>query len=195
MVDRSSDRPEGGNPACPTASGGRGDCSTLATVILRAPTHRLDPRVRRLWALEWLLVAAGLAVAVAVAATVLERADATTAAVVVGVVGGLAVLVGGAAGVLVAPGVAFNHYRYEVTELGLYVARGRLWRSWQVVPHARVQTVDTNAGPLHRAFGLVSAKVTTASAAGGTEIPGLDPTVADALVDELARRAGIDEGT
>ena len=97
--------------------------------------------------------------------------------------------------VAVAPAIRFAHYRYEVTELGLYVARGWLWRSWQVVPHARVQTVDTNAGPLHRAFGLVSAKVTTASAEGGTEIPGLAPTVADALVDELARRAGIEEGT
>ncbi len=164
-------------------------------MILRAPTHRLDPRVRRLWALEWLLVAAGLAVAVAVAATVLERADATTAAVVVGVVGGLAVLVGGAAGVLVAPGVAFNRFGYEVTDLGVYVAGGILWRRWQVVPHARVQTVDTRSGPLQRLCGIVSVAVTTASADGGTEIPGLDPGVADALVAELARRAGIEEGT
>ncbi len=122
-------------------------------MILRAPVHRLDPRVRRLWALETLLVALGVAVGVAFATTVLARVDATTAAVVVGVVGGLVVLVGGAAGVLVAPGVAFNHYRYEVTELGLYVAQGMLWRRWQVVPHARVQTVDTNAGPLQRPSG------------------------------------------
>ena len=97
--------------------------------------------------------------------------------------------------VVAEPAIRYAHYRYEVTELGLYVTRGWYWRRWQVVPHARVQTVDTNAGPLQRAFGLVAVKVTTASAAGGTEIPGLVPTVADALVDELARRAGIEEGT
>ena len=66
---------------------------------------------------------------------------------------------------------------------------------WHVVPHARVQTVDTKRGPLERALGLVSVFVTTASAKGGTGVPGLDPSVADALVEELARRAGIDEGT
>jgi membrane protein YdbS with pleckstrin-like domain len=64
-----------------------------------------------------------------------------------------------------------------------------------VVPHARVQTVDTHAGPLHRAFGLVEVHVATASAAGGTGIPGLAPEVADRLVHELARRADVEEGT
>jgi membrane protein YdbS with pleckstrin-like domain len=46
-----------------------------------------------------------------------------------------------------------------------------------------------------RAFGLVSVEVRTASAAGGTAIPGLTPEVADGLVHELARRAGLEEGT
>jgi membrane protein YdbS with pleckstrin-like domain len=58
-----------------------------------------------------------------------------------------------------------------------------------------VQTVDTTSNPLMRAFGLVSVEVTTASAAGGTSIPGLTPPVADRLVEELARRAGLEEGT
>jgi uncharacterized protein len=170
-------------------------CSRLADVILRDPAQQLDPRVRRLWALEALLVAAGVAVAVAVATMVLARADETTAATVVGVVGGLTVVVGGAAGVLIAPGVAYNRFGYEVTDLGLYVASGVVWRRWQVVPHARVQTVDTRSGPLQRLFGIVSVAVTTASAQGGTEVPGLDPRVADALLTELARHAGIEEGT
>jgi membrane protein YdbS with pleckstrin-like domain len=58
-----------------------------------------------------------------------------------------------------------------------------------------VQTVDTRAGPLERVFGLVEAQVTTASAAGGTSIPGLAPEVADRLVLELARHAEAEEGT
>ena len=41
-----------------------------------------------------------------------------------------------------------------------------------------------------RAFGLVAVEVTTASAAGGSEIPGLEPAVAHALVEgSCARRA------
>ena len=75
----------------------------------------------------------------------------------------------------VTPRLEYEYYRYEVMELGLYVARGWLRRRWQVVPHARVQTVDTRAGPLLRAFGLVAVEVTTASAAGGTSIPGCLP--------------------
>lgn len=163
-------------------------------MILREPANRLDPRVRRLWALEWLLLTLALLAGVVIAVLVLVATDATTAAIAVGVVGGLAVVAGGVT-VLVAPGIAYDHYGYEVTELGLYVASGVVRRRWQVVPHARAQTVDTRSGPLERLCGVVSVAVSTASADGGTEVPGLAPRVADALVDELARRAGIEEGT
>ena len=90
--------------------------------------------------------------------------------------------------------VGYRYFRYEVTEHGLYVAHGWLWRRWQIVPHSRVQTVDTRAGPLYRLFGLASVQVATASAAGGTAISGLSLPVAAALVEELARRADLDEG-
>jgi membrane protein YdbS with pleckstrin-like domain len=163
-------------------------------MILREPALQLDPRVRRLWALEWGLLAGAALVVAALTAVPLAVSDRSTAAVVTAVVGAFVVLALTVAA-LVEPRFSFRRFRYEITELGLYVARGRLWRTWQVVPHARVQTVDTKRGPLERAFGLVSVEVTTASAKGGTDIPGLDLRVADALVEELARRAGIEEGT
>jgi membrane protein YdbS with pleckstrin-like domain len=150
--------------------------------------------VRRLWALEWALaalVAAGVTATIAVLSVL---ADNDRAAYAIGVLGGVTTLLLAALAAF-QPGLAYRRFRYEIAELGLYVARGRLWRTWQVVPHARVQTVDTKRGPLERAFGLVSVSVTTASAKGGTEIPGLDAAVADRLVGELARRAGIDQGT
>jgi membrane protein YdbS with pleckstrin-like domain len=163
-------------------------------VILREPALQLDARVRRLWTLEWALAALVVAAPTVVIALLLGLGDERRAALLVGFVGAVlvALLVVGA---LVHPGLAYRRFRYEISDLGLYVARGRLWRRWQVVPHARVQTVDTKAGPLERAFGLVSVSVTTASADGGTSIPGLDRQVADSLVSELARRAGIEEGT
>ena len=163
-------------------------------MILREPALQLDPRVQRLWALEWALVALAVGLATASAAVLLAFAEEWLAAILVAVSGcGITLLLVALA--LVQPRLLYRRFRYEITDLGLYVARGSLWRSWQVVPHARVQTVDTKRGPLERAFGLVSVTVTTASAKGKTEIPGLDTRVADALVQELARRAGIEEGT
>ena len=163
-------------------------------VILRDPALPLDPRVQGLWVFEWALVALGALIATTAVALLLATAEEGTAAVIVAIAGGAVVLLLVVLAV-VQPRLDYRRFRYEITDLGLYVARGRLWRKWQVVPHARVQTVDTKRGPLERAFGLVSVVVTTAAAKGGTDVPGLDPRVADALVEELARRAGIEEGT
>ncbi len=163
-------------------------------MILRPPANRLDPRMHTYWLVESLLATAAAAVITIVATVVTALAGAETAAWIVGLVGGV-IVVGLGASSFVTPRLDYRNFGYEVTELGLYVASGWLWRRWQVVPHARVQTVDTTAGPLLRAFGLVSVEVSTASAAGSTSIPGLRPPVADALVTELARHAGIEEGT
>jgi membrane protein YdbS with pleckstrin-like domain len=163
-------------------------------VILRDPALQLDPRVQMLWTLEWGLAAVVCAGVTTAFAVPLAVADEGSAGLLVAGVGGAVTLLVAILAV-VQPRLAYRRFRYEITDLGLYVARGRLFRSWQVVPHARVQTVDTKRGPLERAFGLVSVAVSTASASGGTDIPGLDRLVAAALVEELARRAGIDEGT
>jgi uncharacterized protein len=164
-------------------------------VILREPALALDPRMRSVWAVEGAIATGMVVVAAAIAVVVLALAGSETAAWIVGVAGAAAALATGLFLVLFWPTHLHRHYRYEVTDLGLYVSRGWLWRRWQVVPHARVQTVDTSAGPLLRAFGLVAVHVTTAAPGGGTGIPGLATRDADALVEELARRADVEEGT
>ena len=164
-------------------------------MILREPAHALDPRVRTLWMVEGAGVAVFLALVVAAATVALALGGATGWAWAVGVSGAVACAVAAWALVVVRPRLQYRHFRFEVTELGLYVASGWLWRRWQVVPHARVQTVDTSSGPLLRALGLVEVRVTTASSGGGTGIPGLTPSAADALVEQLARRAEVEEGT
>ena len=163
-------------------------------MVLREPANALDPRVRSYWLVQGLLATGVVAVLVAAGAVIAALLEAATVAWLVGVLGGLVVAALAVLAVVVAR-LDYRHFRYEVTEQGLYVGRGWLWRSLQVVPHARVQTVDTTAGPLLRAFGLVDVEVRTASAAGGTSIPGLAPAVADELVAELARRAELEEGT
>ena len=163
-------------------------------VILREPANAIDPRMRTYWTVRALIGTVAVGALVAAATAIAAVLDATTAAWLVGLLGGLGVVLLGALS-LVAVRLGYRYFRYEVTEHGLYVARGRLWRRQQIVPHARLQTVDTTAGPLLRAFGLVAVEVSTASAAGGTSIPGLRPPVAADLVTELARRAELEEGT
>jgi uncharacterized protein len=164
-------------------------------VILREPVQALDPRMRTVWAVQGAIGTAVLGLLVTGGVIALAVVDAGTAGWVVGVAGGLAVIASAVFFGWLLPSLDYRHFRYEVTELGLYVARGWLWRRWQVVPDARIQTVDIRSGPLLRAYGLVAVHVATAAAGGGTGIPGLASSEADALVEELARRAGIEEGT
>jgi uncharacterized protein len=149
--------------------------------------------MRTVWAVGGAIATAVLVLAVAGAVVALVAVNAGTASWLVGVAGAAGAIAAAVFFVWLVPSLDYRHFRYEVTDLGLYVARGWLWRRWQVVPHARVETVDIKSGPLLRAFGLVAVYVATAAARGGTGIPGLARETADALVEELALRAGIEE--
>jgi membrane protein YdbS with pleckstrin-like domain len=162
-------------------------------MILRDPAQALDSRMRTVWAVQGAITTAVLGAVVVVTVAVLVAVDAGTAAWIVGVAGAAVLVTSGVVLIWLLPVHDHRYFRYEVMELGLYVARGWLWRRWQVVPHARIETVDIRSGPLLRAFGLISVQVATAAAGGGTGIPGLTPQAADALVEELSRRAGIEE--
>ena len=56
-----------------------------------------------------------------------------------------------------------------------------------MAPISRIQTVDSERGPLEQLFRLSNVTVTTASAAGPLRIHGLDRDQAQALVDELSQ--------
>jgi len=93
------------------------------------------------------------------------------------------------------PPLSYDRFRFAVRDQDLWVARGVLFRQQSVIPHARIQHVDTRQGPLERLFGLTRLLVFTASglaADGG--IPGLDSATAEALRDDLAGRVGGEDG-
>ena len=81
-----------------------------------------------------------------------------------------------------------------MTPLGLYVQRGWITRSWTIVPHSRIQAVETSSGPLERSLGLATVEVRTASAAAA-RIPGLDEGRIARLREALAALAGEGEAT
>ncbi|MFC4563937.1 PH domain-containing protein [Nocardiopsis mangrovi] len=139
---------------------------------LRPPRHRVERRAIAWWTTRSLLIAVPAA-AVPAAVTVLDAipfADAARPWLWL------------AAGILAAAGVAvtaamplwrYRVHRWEVTDDAVYTASGWLWQEWRIAPMSRIQTVDTDRGPLQRLFGLSSLTVTTASAAGPLSIDGL----------------------
>jgi membrane protein YdbS with pleckstrin-like domain len=146
---------------------------------LRPPRHRVSPRAIRYWtaraAAGWLIVAAAQ-VAWLLATAGDRRWHALALA---------GTAVAAAAHVTVMPRWRYAVHRWEAAPHAVYTQSGWFDQERRVAPVSRIQTVDTERGPLEQLFGLSSVTVTTASAAGALEINGLDRAVADRLVDEL----------
>lgn len=145
---------------------------------LRPPAHQVSPRAVWWWRIRALLTGLGLAAPQAVGLVVLTGDApgwlvATTVATVVACVGyGFAV-----------PPLLYRIHRWEVTPEAVYTLSGWLVREWRIAPISRVQTVDTEHGPLQQLLKLASVTVTTASARGPVTIRGLD----EGAAAELAR--------
>lgn len=148
---------------------------------LRAPAHRVSPRARRWWALR-----SGLATLVVLLPQVVLAVVLPGYARLL-LVTGVVTLVVGVVHLLVVPRARFALHRWEVTDDAVHTLSGWLRLEWRIAPITRVQTVDTDRGPLQRAFGLSSVTVTTASASGALTIDGLDADAAVELADRLTR--------
>lgn len=108
---------------------------------------------------------------------------------------GLAVtVVVGAAHLVVMPRWRYRVHRWEVTDTAVYTQSGWFDQERRIAPLSRVQTVDTERGPLEQLFRLSNVTVTTASAAGPLRIRGLDLDVAERLVRDLTVVTGRSEG-
>jgi membrane protein YdbS with pleckstrin-like domain len=139
----------------------------------------VSPRAIRYWtaraAAGWLVLLS--AQVVWLAATPADRRWHVLAACVTAVAA--------AAHVTVMPRWRYAVHRWEAAPHAVYTQSGWFDQERRIAPISRIQTVDTERGPLEQLFGLSSVTVTTASAAGALEIKGLDSGVADRLVDEL----------
>lgn len=79
-------------------------------------------------------------------------------------------------------------YAYCEREHDLLVTSGILFRRTVIVPYGRMQLVDVTAGPIDRWFGITTVQLHTAAATTDATIPGLEPEVAAAVRDSLARK-------
>lgn len=148
----------------------------------------LDPRVVRLWRLSGAMRT--LIMGAIVAATEFWLLEGALPA---GALTGTA-LVLGALWTMVGPGMRYRRWRFAVRAEDVILRRGIAWRTVTIVPHVRVQHVDTRHGPLERWLGLGRVVIhTAASGEGAIEIPGLDAAEADELRDRLAALSGTDD--
>lgn len=86
---------------------------------------------------------------------------------------------------IVMPRWRYRVHRWEVTKVALYTQAGWFHQERRIAPLSRIQTVDSERGPIEQLFGLVKVTANTASAAGPLRITGLDRETAERLVDEL----------
>ncbi|BCN48127.1 bacterial membrane flanked domain protein [Rhodococcus sp. Br-6] len=98
------------------------------------------------------------------------------------------------ADIVVVPRWRYRVHRWEISDDAVYTRTGWFDQERRIAPITRIQTVDTERGPLDRLFGLATVTVTTASSAGAVKITALDLDVADRTVEQLtaitARNAG-----
>jgi len=95
------------------------------------------------------------------------------------------------AGLLIGPlqTLRWRRWSWRLTDRAVELRSGVITRRHVVVPHFRVQQIDVLEGPLERLLGLATLRVTTASATGSVELPGLTAAVAPGVRSELLARA------
>jgi uncharacterized protein len=98
---------------------------------------------------------------------------------------GIALFVG------VVPVWRYRVHRWDIDPKAVYTRTGWLVQERRIAPISRVQTVDTERGPLDQLFGLANVTVTTASSAGAVRIVALDSDVAERVVAQLTDIAAL----
>jgi uncharacterized protein len=156
--------------------------------LLRQPAHRVSERAVTWWTVRTLAGWLVLLLPAAVALLIVPRTSA------LGWVAWVALTVVAAVHTAVMPRWRYRVHRWEATEDAVYTQDGWLNQQWRVAPMSRIQTVDTERGPLQQLFGLATVTVTTASAAGPLHINGLDANRATELVHRLTETTQANPG-
>ncbi len=165
-----------------------GDMPLPRSTILAEPAWRPSTKAKLLWALQNTLGV--LMSIVALVVWVVLDEDHRGWQLAVGLtLAALAVLA-----VVVIPVWRYAVHRWEVTDEAVYTRVGWLDQESRVAPISRVQTVDSERGPLERMLGLATVTVTTASSAGAVKISALDLPIAEEAVRRLTAIAAQHHG-
>jgi membrane protein YdbS with pleckstrin-like domain len=90
------------------------------------------------------------------------------------------------------PRLSWRHTAYEVSEQGLRIRRGVVWRTLTSVPRSRVQHTDVAQGPIERMYDLATLVLFTAGTQNSSiSLRGLEHGTALLIRDHLV--AGADD--
>ncbi|MGH7720145.1 MAG: PH domain-containing protein [Gemmatimonadaceae bacterium] len=158
--------------------------ATMEEVTTEPELHSLDPRTIRMWRITMAAWLATFALVPLVLGILVGPLYPLLAVAVLVALSGL---------VLAArwPAARYRAWGYRIREDDVMLHHGVLWKTVSVVPHARIQHVDTQRGPLERALGLATVTVHTAGSVGAVmSIPGVDAGEAEVLRDRIAALSG-----
>ncbi|MFW0784137.1 PH domain-containing protein [Gordonia sp. CPCC 206044] len=150
--------------------------------LLREPVHQVDQRAKTMWRTAPLIPGIVLLAICVVVAALAEPVR--LPAIIVGV---LTIAVT-AFYAIVVPLWRYRFHRWEISDDAVYTQSGWFVRSRVIIPIARIQIVDTAAGPIEQLLNLATLTVTTASSAGTIRIVGLDAEVARRTAADLTVR-------
>ena len=172
-------------PAASAAVPSSPELAPSPELALRDPANLVCRRAVWYWTtralLCWLVVGAVLAV------VLLQTTNRRTGYLLLALTVLLALL-----HVTVMPRWRYRVHRWEVSPTAVYTRAGWFNQERRIAPLSRIQTVDTERGPLEQLFRLANVTVTTASAAGPLRIHGLAPDTADRLAAELTAATATD---
>lgn len=148
------------------------------------PTHRLDPRMLKVWR-QGSLVAIAVTLAIAAIAVALALHFSWPLPIVCGIAA--AVLLIELIDLAISPRIQYETWRYDVTSTDVDLYTGIFVKKRIIVPLVRVQHVESKQGPIMKPNGLASVLVSTAGES--FEIPGLAEAEAAELRDRVAELA------
>jgi membrane protein YdbS with pleckstrin-like domain len=152
--------------------------------MVREPSGRPSPRAVRFW--TWNAIVGWLVLIALQLLWMLVANDWTSPQHLAGLAVTVVVAI---VHVSIMPRWRYRVHRWEITDDAIFVRSGWLTQETRVAPIARLQTVDSRRGFLHRLMGLTSVTITTASSAGALTIHALDDAVARDVVATLAEVA------
>ncbi len=62
--------------------------------------------------------------------------------------------------------MAYNRWKYELTEFGVKIERGIIWKKYTSIPYERVQNIEISRGIIARIFGFSIVDIETAGQSG-----------------------------
>lgn len=156
-----------------------------SALTLDTDAKALDPRVVVLWRAQALLWTAGIATSVGIGGWLLDFRY-------MSLIGASVALLTGILVALLWPPARYRSWSFALRGSDVVLRRGVWWRVTSIIPHSRIQHVDTTHGPLERKLGLSSVVVFTAGTVGASmTIPGLRTGEAGELRDRLAELGGV----